>query len=165
MDASIARRMVSARPPLPPLVVLVLIRLPVLPERVWCSVMVIGVVRPRDAIEPEGGGADDRRMISPISVARRSSAVCRSSAKKRGAGDGAATWVSSWAMMPVISAVGRDSADGIERWMTSPVVAATLSTEARARCDASLVDTSGRFLPTMRLAMEANWVGNGLGRS
>ena len=125
---------------------------------------VIDMLPPRTLPDPDGG-ANERRISSPISVARCSSAVCRSSSKNRGAGDGAATWVSSWAMMPRISASGDASRCGSARWMTSPVVAATLFTAARARCDASPVETRGVRLPTIRSAIDANWIGSGLGRS
>jgi len=83
------------------------------------------------------------------------------SSKKRGAGDGAAMCVSSWAITSLRRVL--EIADR-SRWIVSPVVAATLPTDRSARRDAVSVDNITGRGPAMASASGWNDVGSGAGR-
>ncbi len=83
-------------------------------------------------------------MARPTARARLSSGESRSSAKNLGAGEGLATWVSSWA---TISADRGVASSGWARWMTSPTVAASLPTLASALRLASSLETRAWAVP------------------
>ena len=119
----------------------------------------------RAAAPPAGASADagasgERAIRRPTSSARRSSGLSSMSSKKRGSGDGWATWVSSWAITSLTCTLGRA---GRSRWITSPVVAATLPTERRARREASSVDSITRRPGVIASAIGRYRVGSGAG--